>query len=457
MNIDSEALQQYLYARRKGRRTVFHDRVRQRDPYLKILDSIVDESTCSKEPLGLIDVPSHLIIGTLTRSRSVSFSSDFMPLLNEKSEFAHKWISVCRHHLSDQGISEAPDAYEYMGRFYIEEGNKRVSVLKSYGAPYIPLNVTRLLPKRMDLPSVELYYEFLDFYKVSKLYSLQFSHPGYYDRLLRYIGYEKDRIWERQDRITIVGLYERLRSSLLHKGIAVENADFMVALLELYSYDFLTKMTDKQLDHVVNENKTRLKCGKGFYTITCIADEEDPLLYSNNVKPILDESDFLISAGDLSNAYLEYIVTMTNKPLFYVKGNHDEEKAPEGCICIDDDLVVYQGIRILGLGGSCAYSNGLFQYTEAQMERRIRRLRFKILKAGGVDIVVTHAPISGYGDLDDYAHRGFKCFVTLLNELKPRFWFHGHVHRNYDPTMKRIFSHKNTMIVNVCGSYKAKY
>ena len=147
MNIDSEALQQYLYARRKGRRTVFHDRVRQRDPYLKILDSIVDESTCSKEPLGLIDVPSHLIIGTLTRSRSVSFSSDFMPLLNEKSEFAHKWISVCRHHLSDQGISEAPDAYEYMGRFYIEEGNKRVSVLKSYGAPYIPLNVTRLLPK----------------------------------------------------------------------------------------------------------------------------------------------------------------------------------------------------------------------------------------------------------------------------------------------------------------------
>ena len=151
---------------------------------------------------------------------------------------------------------------------------------------------------------------------------------------------------------------------------------------------------------------------------------------------------------------------MTNKPLFYVHGNHDsimETRPPEGCICIDDDLIIYQGIRILGLGGSYRYSNETYQYTEVQMERRIRKLRFKIAKAKGVDIVVTHAPIKGYGDLNDYAHQGFECFNKLLEELKPRFWFYGHVHKSYDPLGKRIYAHKNTMIINVCGSYKAKY
>ena len=460
MPYNDEGNEQYLYARRKALKTAFHRRLHKKDPFLVALDEIVNTDACSAVHLGQIDVPSKLIVGTKTVGRKSSFAADFMPLLKDGSEFGRKWINVCRYHLSETGISEAPTAYEYLGKFYIEEGNKRVSVLKSYGAPYITLDVTRLMVEKSEAKEVLLYYEFLDFYKLTSLYSIQFTKPGYYKKLLRYMGYSEDYVWQRNDRITMIGFYERLSHALDKKGIHANHADCLVALLELYTYDFLVEISDKQLDRVISENRTRLSYGKGFYSLTCIADEEDPLLYSSSVIRLLKDCDFIISAGDLNPKYLEYIVTLTNKPLFYIHGNHDsimETRPPEGCICIDDDLIIYQGIRILGLGGSYRYSNETYQYTEVQMERRIRKLRFKIAKAKGVDIVVTHAPIKGYGDLNDYAHQGFECFNKLLEELKPRFWFYGHVHKSYDPLGKRIYAHKNTMIINVCGSYKAKY
>ena len=460
MERSTEALQQYEYALKKGKREVFHHRVHKTDPYLKVLDDIVDADRLNTISLGEIDVPANLIVGTKTTGRAVSFSPGFMPLLNEKSEFAAKWINVCNYHLSDTGINEAPKAYEYLGKFYIEEGNKRVSVLKSYGAPFITLDVRRLIPEKNQSQEIALYEEFLEFYKHSRLYSLQFSKPGYYKRFLKYLHMEEDHDWDRRERITLVGFYERLCAELDKKGIHENHADCLVALLEMYTYEYLVEMSDKQMDKVISEHKLRLSYGKGFYNIECIADDEDVLLYSGNVTHMLKDTDFIISAGDLKKEYLEYIVTLANKPLFYVHGNHDglfQNDPPEGCICIDDDLIVYEGIRILGLGGSCRYSNDFYQYTELQMERRIRKLKPKILKAGGVDIIVTHAPIKGYGDLEDYAHQGFACFERLLEEVKPRFWFYGHVHTNYQPFMQRVHAHKNTMIINVSGRYSAKY
>ena len=456
----NEASEQYRYARKKALKVYHKRRFKKLKAYLPALDEYVDELKCSISDLGNIDVPADLIIGTRTSSRQLSFAYNFMPLMEERSEFAYKWIKVCEHHLSETGITEPPEAFEYLGKFYIGEGNKRVSVLKSYGAAFITLNVRRLLPEKSDRHEIKLYYEFLDFYNHSHLYSLQFSKLGYYKRLTKYLGYDEDHEWTRHERIVLVGFYERLSAELKRKKIEANHADCLVALLEMYTYDFLTQMTDKQLDKVIADNRTRLAYGKGFYTIEAIADIEDPVLYSPSIVQVLKDVDFIISAGDLSADYLEYIVTLTNKPLFYVHGNHDdnyEQKPPGGCICIDDDLVVYQGIRILGLGGSFRYSNSKHQYTELEMQRRIRKLFFKIKKAGGVDIVVTHAPIKGYGDLPDYAHQGFDCFLKLLKDLEPRFWFYGHVHINYASNLPRLHAYKNTMIVNVTDRYRAKF
>ena len=131
-----------------------------------------------------------------------------------------------------------------------------------------------------------------------------------------------------------------------------------------------------------------------------LSDQESPYLWDYYQPGRLKDIDLIISCGDLSSKYLTFLVTMAGKPLLYVHGNHDrtyEQNPPEGCDCIEDRLVNIRGLRVLGLGGSIAYSGGPHQYTEAQMARRVRRLRYRIWKAGGVDVVVTHSPILGYG------------------------------------------------------------
>ena len=155
--------------------------------------------------------------------------------------------------------------------------------------------------------------------------------------------------------------------------------------------------------------------------ILAVADEESTALWDYYVPGRLKEYDLIISCGDLAADYLSFLVTMGRSPLLYVHGNHDtsyDVNPPDGCDCIDDCLVVYNGIRILGLGGCLRYHPGAHQYSEKEMHRRIRKLRYALWRSGGVDIVVSHAPIAGYGDMEDPAHRGFECF----EEFYPTEW-----------------------------------
>ena len=190
--------------------------------------------------------------------------------------------------------------------------------------------------------------------------------------------------------------------------------------------------------------------------ILLVSDREEPYLWDYYKPGRLSEYDLILAAGDLKAAYLEFLVTMANKPLVYVRGNHDglyESHPPEGCDCAEDTLVTVKGLRILGLGGSGWYSGGKNQYTERQMQRRIRKLRRQIKKAGGVDIILTHAPARGYGDDDTPAHRGFEAFLPLIDELQPRWFVHGHVHLNYSSGAERVYTRGATTIVNAFGRY----
>ena len=182
-----------------------------------------------------------------------------------------------------------------------------------------------------------------------------------------------------------------------------------------------------------------------------LGDRESPSLWDYYRPGMLSDYDLILSAGDLDPNYLSFIVTMARAPVFYVHGNHDgvyKKTPPEGCECIEDKLVVYKGLRILGLGGCPVYSGGPHQYSEWQMQRRICRLRGKIRRAGGVDIVLTHAPAAGYGDAEDYAHRGFACLVDLIDQYKPHYLIHSHVHLNYGHNIPRILERNETIIVN---------
>ena len=190
--------------------------------------------------------------------------------------------------------------------------------------------------------------------------------------------------------------------------------------------------------------------------ILAVADEESSALWDYYIPGRLKDYDLMISCGDLKADYLSFLVTMGRSPLLYVHGNHDthyDKNPPQGCDCIDDCLISYNGIRILGLGGCRRYHAGAHQYTEKEMRRRIRKLRFALWLSKGVDVVVTHAPPLGLGDDSDPAHWGFEALLELLDKYKPQYLLHGHVHSNYSQNRSRIHHRGSSTIINTFERY----
>lgn len=175
----------------------------------------------------------------------------------------------------------------------------------------------------------------------------------------------------------------------------------------------------------------------------------------------LEGIDLIISCGDLDAQYLSFLATYAKVPLFYVHGNHDENyklEAPEGCISIEDKVVSYHGLRIMGLGGSMRYKKtGSFQYTEAQMQRRLRKLRWKGKLWSGLDILVTHAPSFAFSEAKDLCHQGFTSFDMIRQRYQPSLHVHGHTHLTYGRQYQRSREVENTLIVNAYESSLLEY
>ena len=190
--------------------------------------------------------------------------------------------------------------------------------------------------------------------------------------------------------------------------------------------------------------------------ILAVADHESKYIWDYFDREKFSDIDLVISCGDVKRDYLSFLVTMISAPLFYVPGNHDTsfiKDPPLGCDLIDMDLVTYKGIRIGGLGGSHMYNNMDFQYTYRQMRARTRKLEAKIRKAGGIDILVSHAPACGIGDGEDLCHRGFPSFNYILDKYYPKYFIHGHQHLNYGARAKRLTKYMNTTIINAYEYY----
>lgn len=190
--------------------------------------------------------------------------------------------------------------------------------------------------------------------------------------------------------------------------------------------------------------------------IMAIADHESELLWDYFDKSYLEGIDLIISCGDLKPQYLSFLATFTHAPVIYVHGNHDdryEQVPPDGCISIEDDIYVHDGVRILGLGGSMRYKPGINQYTQKQMRRRVRKLWWKLWRHKGFDILVTHAPACQVNDGDDLPHKGFDAFRDLMDKYKPAYFIHGHVHMNYGRKFPRLYSYNDTQIVNAYEKY----
>lgn len=235
-----EAREEFSRALRAGQRAYRECLARGRYPYLQVLDDILqDAQTETTEPLGLVDIPADRIVGTKTDGRTKAFAYNFMPLLDAKTEFGTKWIALCKSQM-EEGIREPIRAFEYMNLFYVQEGNKRVSVLKHFQSPSVAGYVTRLIPPRNDTRESRLYYEFLAFYKVTAINCLWFSEEGRFAQLLEAAGKAPDAVWSEDERQTLIAGYRRFSKAFYAVGgarVSLTPSDAMLAYIGVYGYN----------------------------------------------------------------------------------------------------------------------------------------------------------------------------------------------------------------------------
>ena len=219
-----------------------------------VLDELLsDDIAESVIDVGLVDIPAERIVGVKASGRVTAFSATFRPLLGLKTEFGAKWVSLCEAHLGETGITDPIQCYEYLGNFYVQEGNKRVSVLRHFDAPQIPAYVKRVLPIKTDDPRNQAYYEFLEFYKDTKLYQLQFRRPGDYGKLLKYLGKAKGEPWTEEERRTFRSYYHYFTEAFaaVGKDEDVIPEEALLLWLEIYPYRNLASFSTRELKNSI--------------------------------------------------------------------------------------------------------------------------------------------------------------------------------------------------------------
>lgn len=202
-------LEDYRAALRSGQRAYRACVAQGKTPFLEVLDEeLMGVDIVAQEPLGLVDIPAESIVGTKTSGRHTAFAANFMPLLDEDTEFASKWSHLCDAHL-EEGIHTPIIAFEYLNRFYVQEGNKRVSVLKYYGAVKIPGTVTRLVPAAPMSCKIGSIMSFWIFISCPKVNALQFSRPGSYAKLQTLVCKASEESWTEDDRRNFAAFYAK--------------------------------------------------------------------------------------------------------------------------------------------------------------------------------------------------------------------------------------------------------
>lgn len=214
------------------------------NPYLSVLEEITSNAVIDAEvPLGTMQIPLRKVVGTNAKSRSTAFARNFMPLLEANTEFAFKWSSLCDSHL-EEGIRDSIICYEYLNRYYVVEGNKRVSVLKFFGAVTINAQVTRVIPRyREDDQNIRLYYEYLDFYKVCNVNYLWVTKEGSFRKILEEVGKTKPEDWNDDMKKEFFSSYTRFEKAYEEMGGKhlqnVSTGDGFLKYIEVFGYEGL--------------------------------------------------------------------------------------------------------------------------------------------------------------------------------------------------------------------------
>ncbi|MCI7105155.1 MAG: BMP family ABC transporter substrate-binding protein [Lachnobacterium sp.] len=333
--------QEYTEALKLGKKEYKSCVSQGRFPYLPVLDDILSrEEVRTEQNMGLIQIPLDFVVGTSTMGRTYSFAANFMPILRENTEFAVKWANLSDAQINE-GIRDPIVAYEYMNRYYVVEGNKRVSVLKYFKADSIVANVTRKIPKYSEDEDVKIYYEYMKFNEITGLFNIEFSKLGMAEQLLKLIGCTTR--WDPEVRSEFNSLLLHFTKAYEFRGgskLPITVGDALTAFINVYGYKESLAMSDAEM------NTNVVKCWNEFVVLThkhTVGLVMDPtsvqekksllsyLLPTSNRKFTVaflypkspEESDW-IYAHELGRNYLEETFSEQMKTICCVSGVHEE-------------------------------------------------------------------------------------------------------------------------------------
>lgn len=255
--------QEYTEALKLGKKEYKSCVSQGRFPYLPVLDDILSrEEVRTEQNMGLIQIPLDFVVGTSTMGRTYSFAANFMPILRENTEFAVKWTNLSDAQINE-GIRDPIVAYEYMNRYYVVEGNKRVSVLKYFKADSIVANVTRKIPKYSEDEDVKIYYEYMKFNEITGLFNIEFSKPGMAEQLLELTGCTTR--WAPEVRSEFNSLLLHFTRAYEFRGgskLPITVGDALTAFINVYGYKESLAMSDAEM------NTNVVKCWNEFVVLT---------------------------------------------------------------------------------------------------------------------------------------------------------------------------------------------
>ena len=333
--------QEYTEALKLGKKEYKSCVSQGRFPYLPVLDDILSrEEVRTEQNMGLIQIPLDFVVGTSTMGRTYSFAANFMPILRENTEFAVKWANLSDAQINE-GIRDPIVAYEYMNRYYVVEGNKRVSVLKYFKADSIVANVTRKIPKYSEDEDVKIYYEYMKFNEITGLFNIEFSKLGMAEHLLELTGCTTR--WDLEMRSEFNSLLLHFTRAYEFRGgskLPITVGDALTAFINVYGYKESLAMSDAEM------NTNVVKCWNEFVVLThkhTVGLVMDPtsvqekksllsyLLPTSNRKFTVaflypkspEESDW-IYAHELGRNYLEETFPDQMKTICCVSGVHEE-------------------------------------------------------------------------------------------------------------------------------------
>ena len=247
MEFEREIHAMYQQAYAQGLKSLDDKKKRRLPVCPAALNTLLDEKMVSYQmEIGRMEIPANLIVGVSCDTEdSKLYTKEFLPISAPNTSYADSWRVLYKQYGMNQSFDDAISCFEYLGKFYVRDGLKRVSVAKFAGSKIMDADVVRILPMRTESQEVVLYFDFLSIYRRTKLYQLQFTQKGFFDQLQTALGRRPGYYWTDADRNAFLGHWERIEEAFYKSyqdSLRITAADALVVLLGRYSFDQIISM-----------------------------------------------------------------------------------------------------------------------------------------------------------------------------------------------------------------------